>query len=408
MLPVTSPPIREGGVLVRDGRIVSVGPFEELHRSAGPVAVQNLGEAIVLPGLVNAHTHLSLTALSAHIPRGIPLLRWLATVTGEARAMSEEEVRRSVKAGLEMSWRAGTMALGEITTRSEGVSVIAGDARFSSRIYFEFVGVSLERCKSRFEAAAEAALSLRREDSHIRPGLSPHAPYSVWPTFWARAVSVCREHDLRWSTHLAESPYERAFMEEGRGPLREYLERWGVWDDAFPIPGMSAVPLWSSQGLLDERALFVHGVHLEARDMDTIAAANAYLCLCPRSNAALGLPAPPVLELVSRGVRLCLGTDSLASNSDLSIWGEMRAIREIMPELSPESILSMATVNGAQALGLEDRCGTLQSGLPARFLSVNAADLGDGDPIAYLLKPQIELRVRSLDLDSSAADTLKP
>ncbi|HET9234545.1 MAG TPA: amidohydrolase family protein, partial [Candidatus Eisenbacteria bacterium] len=243
VLPVLSPPLREGGVLVRDGRIVAVGPFEELRGSASPAAVQNLGDAIVLPGLVNAHTHLSLTALAPHIPRDIPLLRWLATVTGEARAMSEEDVRRSVQEGLEMSWRAGTMALGEITTRPEGVSVIAGDARFSSRIYFEFVGVSLERCERRFESAMEAAVSLRRAAPHIRPGLSPHAPYSVWPTFWSRAVSVCREHDFRWSTHLAESPYERTFMEEGRGPLREYLERWGVWDDAFPVPGMNAVPL---------------------------------------------------------------------------------------------------------------------------------------------------------------------
>ena len=127
VLPVVSPPIRDGGVLVREGRIVAVGRFEELRRTAPLAAVENLGEAIVLPGLVNAHTHLSLTALSAHIPRGIPLLRWLATVTGEARAMSEDEVRRSVQEGLEMSWRAGTMALGEITTRSEGVSVIAGE-----------------------------------------------------------------------------------------------------------------------------------------------------------------------------------------------------------------------------------------------------------------------------------------
>ena len=408
VLPVASPPIRDGGVLVRDGRIVAVGGYEELRRSASEVAVQHLGDAILLPGLVNAHTHLSLTALRPHIPHDIPLLRWLATVTGEARAMTEDEVRRSVREGLEASWRAGTMALGEITTRTEGVSEMAGDTRFASRIYFEFVGVSLERCERRFEAAVEAALLLRRVGPHLRPGLSPHAPYSVWPTFWERAVSVCREHDLRWSTHLAESPYERAFMEEGRGPLREYLERWGVWDDAFPVPGMNAVPLWSGQDLLDDRTLLVHGVHLEARDIDTIAAARAHLCLCPRSNAALGLPAPPVLELAARGVRLCLGTDSLASNADLSVWGEMRAIREIMPELSPETILRMATLNGAEALGLSDQCGSLKPGLPARFLSVNATDLGDGDPFAYLLRPLIELRVRSLDLEASAADTLKP
>ena len=408
VLPVASPPIREGGVLVRDGRIVSVGPFEELRGSASPAAVQNLGDAIVLPGLVNAHTHLSLTALRAHIPRDIPLLSWLARVTKEAGGMSEEEVRRSVREGLDASWRAGTMALGEITTRTEGVSEVATDSRFASRIYFEFLGINEERCGHRFDMAVEAALALRRADASHRPGLSPHAPYSVWPSYWQRAVEVCRKHDIRWSTHLAESYYERTFLEKGSGPFREYLEDLGVWDDAFPVPGKNAVPLFWSQHLLDERALLVHGVHLETSDMDAIAASRAHVCLCPRSNAALGAPAPPVAKLVSHGVRLCLGTDSLASNSDLSVWGEMRAVRDIMPELPSETILRMATLNGAEALGLEDICGSLKPGLPARFLSVNAAELGDGDPFDYLLQPLIELRVRSLDLDSSAADTLKP
>ena len=138
--------------------------------------------------------------------------------------------------------------------------------------------------------------------------------------------------------------------------------------------------------------------------MDAIAASGAFLCLCPRSNAVLGLPAPRVRDLVERGVRLCLGTDSLASNHDLSVWGEIRAIHELMPDLPAETLLRMATLGGAQALGLDDLCGSLVPGLPARFIAVEASDLREEDPVSYLLRPLIELRVRPLDLTTRTAD----
>jgi cytosine/adenosine deaminase-related metal-dependent hydrolase len=139
--------------------------------------------------------------------------------------------------------------------------------------------------------------------------------------------------------------------------------------------------------------------------MDAIALSGAFLCLCPRSNAMLGLPAPRVRDLIARDVRLCLGTDSLASNEDLSVWGEMRAVHELVPELPADTILRMATLTGAEALGLNDVCGSLVPERPARLVAVDASDLGDGDPVAYLLKPLIELRVRPLDLTTATADT---
>jgi len=404
VLPVVTPPLRDGAILVRDGRIIAVGRGDDLRRTVGPVEIQDLGDSLLLPGLVNAHTHLSLTSLRAHIPRHVPLLEWLATVTREAAKMSEDEVRRSVREGLESSWRAGTMALGEITTRPEGVTEIAADGRFASRVYFEFLGVSPERSERRYQAAVDHAGSLSGGNDGVRPGLSPHAPYSVWPTLWRSTAEFCRENDLRWSTHLAESPYEREFLLEGGGPLRQHLERLGVWDDRFPVPKTNIMDLWTEENILDERALLVHGLHLDPSDLDAIAVSKAFLCLCPRSNAMLGLPPPGVRDLVERGIPLCLGTDSLASNEDLSVWGEMRAVHALMPELSPDSLLRMATLHGAQALGLEDRSGSLSPGLPARCLVVEAGDLGNGEPLSYLLRPLIELRVRPLDLTVPMAD----
>jgi cytosine/adenosine deaminase-related metal-dependent hydrolase len=397
VLPAVSPPLCEGAVRVQGGVVTAVGPSEELVSAAPGAAVRDLGEAILLPGLVNAHTHLSLTDLASGTPRPAPLLDWLGRISREAAALPEEAVRASVRRGLDASWRLGTVAVGEVTTRADAVSEIEADGRFFARIYFEFLGVSAGRARRRYEAAVGGALALLDRGGArgpVRPGLSPHAPYSVWPSLWKEAANLCRARDLRWSSHIAESPYEQEFLRHGRGPLREHLERLGVWDDAYPTPGTGIIGLWEAGNVLDTRALLVHALHLEPGEVDAIAAKGAFVCLCPRSNAGFDLPPPPVADLYARGVPLCLGTDSLASNEDLGVWGEMRAIRRLAPGLSGAEILRMATVNGARALGLDDLCGALRPGMPARLIAVTATDLGSADPVEYLLREPVEDRVR--------------
>jgi cytosine/adenosine deaminase-related metal-dependent hydrolase len=269
-----------------------------------------------------------------------------------------------------------------------------------ARVYFEFLGVTEERARERFTAATR---SVARLQSHagaetVLPGLSPHAPYSVWPDLWARTAETARRHGLRWTTHLAEPPEERRFLLEGTGPIRDYLESLGVWDGSFPVPGRGAVALLEAAKALDERALLVHGVHLETEEMDRLAATRASLCLCPRSNAFLGLPPPPVTALLERGVRLCLGTDSKASNRDLGVWGEMRALRRLAPSVPAARILEMATVRGAMALGMSHLCGSLRPGIPANLVAVNLAGaLPGADPETCLVEEPVEDRVRVLE-----------
>jgi cytosine/adenosine deaminase-related metal-dependent hydrolase len=395
---VVSPPIRDGAVAVTDGVVNAVGPARDL-RDRFPKATEiELGEAILLPGLVNAHTHLSLTDLSS-FPLGSGFLDWLPRLSKAAAAMSEKDVCASVEAGVEESWALGTVLLGEITTRPDGVQEILDHGRMMARVYYEFLGLREDRARERFETAKRLALDLGQGHSAptVLAGLSPHAPYSVWPDLWGQTVAFSKEHDLRWSTHLGEPPGEQEFLKHGTGPLRDFMESKEVWDDAYPVPGKTAMELLADHGAPDERALLVHGLHLEPNDVARIAGSGASICLCPRSNSYLGLPASPVRELHESGINLCLGTDSMASNHDLSVWAEMRALRELARDLPARRLLEMATIRGARALGMDHLAGSIQDGLPARILAVDAPDLGQGDPHDFLVREDIEGRQRHLE-----------
>jgi cytosine/adenosine deaminase-related metal-dependent hydrolase len=210
-------------------------------------------------------------------------------------------------------------------------------------------------------------------------------------------VKFSEDHGIRWSTHFAEAPGEREFLLEGKGPLKDFLDSMGVWDGTFPVPETSGLDLLESSGVLDERCLLVHGLHMTPDELIRVSESGASMCICPRSNHFLGLPPPRPVDLLASGINVCLGTDSKASNQDLSIWGEMRAVRELEPTLSSRDILEMATLRGAEALGMSHLAGSLQPGLPNRVLVVDASGLGKDDPHDFLVSEAVEPLVKHLD-----------
>jgi cytosine/adenosine deaminase-related metal-dependent hydrolase len=355
----------------------------------------DLGRAILLPGLVNAHTHLSLTTLADAGPRSEGFLSWLGRTARAARSMGADEVRGAVREGLEESFRLGTALVGEITTRTEGIEEILAHPVMRARVFFEFLGVSEPRARARLDEAERGALALRTETAargldRVRAGLSPHAPYSVWPAHWREAAAFAQAHDLFWSSHIAESPDEDEFLTRGTGPLRDYLHALGVWDGSFPVPGRPAIDLLADAGALDERALLVHAIHLDEGAIARIAASGASVCLCPRSNAYLGLPPPPVEAFMSQGARLCLGTDARASNADLSVWAEMRSLGRIAPRIPARRLVEMATSGGAWSLGFDGMAGTLRPGDRSPLVSVQSNGTRVDDPYEFLARESVE------------------
>src|SRR5206468_3804777 len=206
----------------------------------------------------------------------------------------------------------------------------------------------------------------------VRRSLAAHAPYSVGPlVFRAIREAVDREPFAPCSVHLSESVEEVEFIRSGRGPWRDLLEELGAWDPAWVPPGGTPVQFLHDSGFLDARVLAVHAVHLTEDDLQRLVASGVTVVTCPRSNGHTGAGAPPIGEFYQAGVRVAVGTDSLASSPDLNVFAELATMRALAPRVPAAHLLQSATREGARALGFDADYGTIEPGKCARLLAID-------------------------------------
>ena len=361
VLPIEASPIKHGAVLIERGRIAEVG------RGGGLVGSPDIdfGEAVILPGFVNAHTHLELGFCAGRVPPGADFTGWLERLLAERKAAGDTDrvMAESARWGATASLAAGVTAVGDITTRPEIVRGVLkhGPLRVVSFGEVIAVGRGRDRLGDRLAAAIDAA----HASEHLRVGVSPHALYSVEPGAVRGCVAAARAGDLPMCVHLAETKDEASFTLGLRGPFRRLLERLGVWDDLLPCPGLGPVALARECGLLTPQSILAHCNYLSDDDIALIASSGAHVAYCPRTHAGFGHEPHPFRRLLESGVNVCIGTDSLASNPCLSVLEEIRHLRRADPNLDAERLLRMATLNGARALGLSDDTGSLTAGKSA-------------------------------------------
>ncbi len=336
-------------VILRQGSIVEVAP-----RPRAGVPTLDLEEGLLMPGLVNAHTHLELSFLAGAVPPRQDFVGWLEQLV-QARPGHDKDLaaRAAARAAVELA-AMGVACVADITNTGRAQALLA-EAGLSAVSFFEALG---ERKVEPPPAAMDWSDGILRGF-----GVAAHAPYSV-PSPRLRALKA-RAGGLPFCIHAAESQAEVEFMlgygREG-ARLEEFLLARGLARQALDLSGLRPVWHLEAMGVLNRHTLVVHGVQLSQEEVRMLAASGASLCLCPRSNLGLTGAIAPVWQLIKAGVNLALGTDSLASAPDLSLWAEMAALRAAEPGLRPEDILTMATLGGARALGLEGRFGGLLSG----------------------------------------------
>lgn len=321
------------------GRILDVRTCDDPDRE--PFTEFHAG--LLTPGFVNAHCHLELSALRGRIPEGCGFAGF-ARAMGEVRGLADEEERRAAIAAADAEMtRGGIVAVGDIAN-GEAAFDVKSAGRIAYRTFAEFFGLR-----------TMAADGLRPLLRHPRTSLTPHSVYSVQD---APFRALCAEGTAPLSIHFMESPAE-AELFAGRGPLHEWYARAGFACD-FLHYGSPAERLVRS--IPAERSLIlVHACCVGKEEVRRILAhftAPVYWCLCPRSNRYISRLAPPVALLRSLGARICLGTDSLASNRSLSLLDELRALGGVPLRES----LRWATLGGAEALGLDDALGTVAPG----------------------------------------------
>ena len=379
VLPIVAPPIEGGYIAIVDGVIAEVGANDP---NRGPVA--DLGEVILLPGLVNAHTHLEFSGLTK--PLGAPAMilpSWIRTVIAD-RGRGDRNAAAAIAAGLTESAAAGVTTIGEIATSPVPFYQVDGSPR--TLLFQEAIGFSAGRVDS---VASE--MKRRVDAASHAVGISPHAPYTVNPQLLERLVDLAIDRQLPIAMHLAESREELDLLRDGSGPFQELLAERSMWDDAA-IPRGSRPLDYLRQLARAPRSLAIHGNYFDAEEIAFAAAHRERMTVvyCPRTHAYFEHEHYPLAAMLDAGVRVALGTDSRASNPDLNLLSEVQFVASRFPQIDPATLLRMATLDAAEALGFGDVVGSLTPGKRAEIKLVTC----DGDPrnpYSALLTPNARL-----------------
>jgi aminodeoxyfutalosine deaminase len=383
VVTMDGPPIENGAVVVSGERIVDVGKFSDVQKKHSGEEVLDLGEQALLPGLINAHCHLDYTCLRGKIPRQKSFTDWIRAINAEKGKLSPADYVRSINEGFAEAKRFGTTTIANLTAFPELVSQIeepirtwwfaelldVRDPSRASAIDDSPPGSSPSRAaRLRRSAPAGSVVDLAVEQLKSRAhwGLAPHAPF----TASANLYRLCEEVAPLLTTHLAESREEMSMFGDARGPLYDFLKEIGrdMSDCGRGTPTQQFF-----RAVAGNRSyLLVHLDELVESDFAFLRkmAEEISIVHCPRSHEYFGHSPFQFHKLRELGLNICLGTDSLASNDDLSLFAEMRGFQKEFPTVAREEILKMVTVNSARALQQETALGKIQSGFLADLIAV--------------------------------------
>jgi len=358
IIPVDSPPMRDSALIAEDGRIVSILPIHELPRHSKNLKIFDFPNSVILPAWVNAHTHLELSFLKDETLPTSNFLGWVqALIERIAQKWDETAIKKAALEQMQHMRQMGTALAGDI---SNGALLPYLPYEPLRRIiFFEILGFQREKAETIWQSAWQ-----KRNSQNPEAYVTPHAPFSTS----APLLEKINQHSDRLSIHLAESREEFAFFTRGSEAMVNFLQKRQVWPKNWQTPGKTPVQYVYDLNLLKPNTLIVHGVQVTDRDIGLIRQSGATVCLCPRSNERLNVGLPPVDRYLKKQVPLCLGTDSLASNTSLDLNDEIYYLwQRFQQELEARLLVRMATLNGARALGQDHEFGSLTVGKKAAF-----------------------------------------
>jgi cytosine/adenosine deaminase-related metal-dependent hydrolase len=366
LLPIADEPVRGGWVAIDDGRIVALGGGE----AADAV---DLGSVVVLPALVNAHTHLELSYLRGAVPPAERFLDWIRSLLAARREHpdpADPHIVDRARQAIAEARGSGTGLVGEISNTLVTVPLLS-EAGMAAQVFYELFGFKDTDGMARVCDARTKVGEHRGRDPAVRIALAPHAPYSVSAElFHAIRADIDGDSEHVSSVHLGESAEELEFVRRGAGPWRDLLDEIGAWNPGWSPHGGSPVEYLADLGFLDSRVLVVHGVQFTGDDLARLRALGTTIVSCPRSNRHVGVGSPPLDAFYAMGVSVAFGTDSLASVNDLSVFNELAEARRIAPRVPASHLLESATRCGARALGFGAEFGTIEPGKRAALIAV--------------------------------------
>jgi len=376
----TQPPVQHAAVVIKNGKIFDIAPRKEIAgKYTNPV--HDLGNAIIFPAFVNAHTHLELTHLRQKVNLIDGFIPWMRE-TGRAQASSsDEDILAGIRQGIEELHKSGTIGIGDITSRGFSGNEIQ-NSNLYARVFHEVQGFRNFKVPYLIREINDR-LNQYEDTDRVTNHLAPHSPFLVG----RKLFQEIERRESLMSLHLATLEEELEFFRYGTGPIKQLLLANEMFDYKWQIPGTSPVKYFFENYYYAQSNILVHMVHVTENDMDLMAESHVdiHVCICPRSHETLGIGVAPAEQYKKRGFNLCMGTDNVVASGDFDMRKEMQTAFDTY-NLAPVDIFEMATKNGAIALGLEDQLGTIQKGHCGHLLTMRNPFAVDKNPYEVLLE----------------------
>jgi 5-methylthioadenosine/S-adenosylhomocysteine deaminase len=378
VLPISSPAIEAGALAVEGQQIVAVDTRAALMAQFPEANIRDLGQSAIIPGLVNAHSHLELTAMRGFLDKEEhDFFAWLRKLTlARIERMTAADLNVSAAWGACEAARAGVTCVADASDSALQSMNALRDVGLRCIVFQESFGPDPRLARENFQKLRDKIAALRgRETALVKCGVSPHAPYTVCAPQLEMISRLALDEKLPLMMHAAETEMEVALVRDGTGPFAEGLRKRGI---DWRAPHLSPIQYLNDHGVLETNALLAHCIHVDEADLDTIQKTGTRVAHCPKSNAKLGHGVAPFAKMIEKGIALGLGSDSVASNNTCDLLEEARfallLARSITNEnhkLGSDEALRVATSGGARALGLQDEIGELKVGLQADFAAVS-------------------------------------
>jgi aminodeoxyfutalosine deaminase len=377
-------PVLERGAMVVDGStIVTVGPADAVAPQHRDAEVVDLGRVLLMPGLINAHTHLELSGLRRMRYNG-NFVEWILSIRPQLapdRSGFEQRIAAAVRAGVDQSIAAGVTTVGDVSAFYDLTRPILRIGQLRVVSFGEALG--LAKMRGEFERRLTGAVDTSMNTDRLRVGLSPHAPYTVDRRGYEECLWLSKNNDLPLCTHLAENKAETDFLTTRTGTFRKLWDQIGLWSDDTPLQQESPIKMAKSLGLLDHPTLLAHVNYASDDELALLAAGQASVVFCPRTHSYFGHTLHRWRDMMGRGINVCVGTDSLASAPSLNLVDDLRLLHAQRPDVEVRAIWALATTHGAKALGYEKQLGSLTPGKLADFVAFESSS---DNPLLDILK----------------------
>jgi cytosine/adenosine deaminase-related metal-dependent hydrolase len=373
-------PISDGAVVFSRGVVIAAGEADKIRKKYDGHRVMYLKNSVLMPGLINLHTHLELPLL-LDIIRAQTFSDWVLNLIKEKKKFTSAAYKKASRQNIETLKRTGTTTVGEICTHGFSPAYLKKSG-LRAAVFHEII--SMKPSPPLHPLASSAPCPASRLLTY---GLSPHTPYTVSESALIKIREFAGNKHLQLSMHVAESKDEVRLLQRKKSGL-ENLYHFAAWDKAWAPSADSPFEYLDRLRLLGRKFLAVHAVQATARDIRLLSKSRTPIAHCPRSNKELGIGRMPLKKFLDAGITVGLGTDSLASSPSLNMWDEMRCALQIHRRdgITAEDVLRLATVGGAKALGMETEIGSLEPGKKADIIAVPLPGKETGDFYSDLIR----------------------